>query len=163
MAADGKAAVILDLNNGVFRIHLQFLNQQGIRRGDPKLISAVRLNKQSFAGADISNVLSNNRRFILYQKEVNVIGSQVKDRLFLQPIDSREGTRIGDPIQLAAGDNGDLTGLQGLAIDPKGRFVIFETFQGLFFLGLDITGRASGIPKLIAADTLDSVDVLLDP
>ena len=77
-------------------------------------------------------------------------------------IDS-EGIAIGERNQISS----DVVHYQSAAIDPKGRFVIYITreFGGsdLVYQALDLIGRPSGAPRVLATRVSNGVDLLKDP
>jgi hypothetical protein len=147
IAADGMMAVRI-MGNDDDQVIAQPLRADGIPTGLPK----VAAHFDSF-DVDVSNVLPNGRRFIVFTDRNGTCGR------FLQVIDGATGARLGSPIELTSEPCGESN--QSMAIDPLGRFVIFNVSgdeagcsgsgnDPLFYLAISQdTGHPSGTLKQI--------------
>lgn len=138
VTADGRLAYGATFYPNAGKFFVQFLRADGRPTGNPVLIASGDIRQ-----TDISNVLSGNRRLAVYvSKDTNLLMSQF--------IDATTGARIGSSRVIAAANPGFL---QTVALDPDGRFVLFDGIlcakANMFFQALDPTGAASGNPILL--------------
>jgi hypothetical protein len=151
ISADGRMAVLAyEPNSGSYALVVQPLDANGRPQGIPVVKS-----QECLYDLDVSNLLPNGRRFVAY---TDCSGSN--DVRVLQAVDGSTGALLGGVKLLDPREAGE--GNQSVAIDPLGRFVIYDvdsTEVGcpsgqdpLFFLKLNpSTGEPAGTPKRITA------------
>ena len=90
-------------------------------------------------------------------------GGSIVDHLYLQIINSDSGEKIGPRITLHQPHERDFNSYsQNVAIDPSGKFVVFED-SSLFFLKLNSSGRKKGLLKnLVPNKTISGIDLLVE-
>ncbi len=161
VSSDGKFMLISDLITSTNPNKQKLLIQRLGPMGHP-IAKPVPLPTGGIPSAnDISGPLPNGQRYVLYSLD----GSPSSPRnrpMFLQVINSA-GTPVGERNQIGL----DVVHYQSAAIDPKGRFVIYITreFDGsdLVYQALDVIGRPSGAPRVLARHVSNGVDLLKDP
>jgi len=158
-------------NDFADKIYSQQISATGAPVGTPNVIGDLGGNKtpsgaSQVSGIDVTNPLASGRRFVVFAtRSLDTPDSSNGDDLVLQAIDANTGVKIGNAIKLLTNDEMILTMMQGIAVDPDGRFVLFtrrpvlSTAPGtsdpsgdvardsLFFQKLNADGTASGNPK----------------
>lgn len=127
LASDGGAATtnrnVPDVRNPPpDRLYYQTLNSNGKPQGNPVLLAT----SQDIEASDVSNILGGGNRFIAYVIDTN-------NSINLQVVDA-SGAKVGAPIKIRGSVRRDVDD-QTIAIDPRGRFVVFTA-----------TGSAYGCP-----------------
>lgn len=127
ISADGTMVLVDDDNN----VYLNPFNPQTGKAGDPRTVVFEDVND-----VDVTNVLPNGRRFVVYYSEPDTL-------YYLQVIDGATGQRVKSPILLSSLSPSEED--QEIAVDPLGRFVVV----GFYADDLGVCGLANGIPALI--------------
>jgi len=162
VAADAGMSFWIDTKPHEPRLYVQPLDQDGNIHGTSQFIVDV-FNSPfgTFGGVDLTNELPNKRRFVVYVYRPEDSGGSIPDHLFLQVINSDSGEKIGprktlySPIEFTFPQN-------LVAIDPLGKFVIFEDAD-LMFQALDPSGARKGVAKALVPNvTLAGIDVLIE-
>ena len=154
ISSKGRILLFLDkIGNKPGRVMLQRLKATGQSIGNP-----VEVVRGSVTPDDVSNVVSRNKRFVIYNRD------HIHPKLYLQVIDNDSLQGIGPAVFLA---NQTGFGLQTAVMDPRGRFVVYA--QGgpgktsfVVFQALDSTGHPSGQPKVIGEKVQGGMDILED-
>jgi hypothetical protein len=171
VSADGRFAYFIDITDTESQLFIQRLGSLGKPQGPPVLIDSWKTKARAVWCADITNVLSAQRRFVIYMVAVGLrpfVPPSVNDQLFLQVIDDSTGNKVGSRIPLRSYNL--LESRQGLAVDPLGRFYISGVRDalhpggptGVIFQALDATGHASGSQRVLAPVSSIIVGVGLD-
>jgi hypothetical protein len=162
ISSDGRMSFWIDTKPHEPRLYVQPLDQDGKIHGAPEFIVDV-FNTPfgTFGGVDLTNELPEKRRFVVYVYRPEDRGGSIPDHLFLQVIDSDSGEKVGprktlySPIEFSFPQN-------LAAIDPLGKFVIFED-EDLMFQALDSNGAKKGALKTLVPNiTLSGIDLLLE-
>jgi hypothetical protein len=149
VAPNGRLAYWGDVNTTKPREDDLFVRPLG-PLGQP-ILKAVKIDQifsqtalvSTFDGADGTNVLPGNKRFVVYIKAPPPPDQGFPpNTLILQQVDALSGHEIADPIVLLR--TIDVAG--NVRIDPEGRFVIFGSVA---YLALDSTGHPSGKPRFL--------------
>jgi hypothetical protein len=169
-SADGKFAIAVNHEVPYSTLFLQKLGKEGKPVKDPVQIGQIFGELGGFRAVDITGVLPNNQRWLLYVYHVFDCCSFYPHILYLQPVDASTGETIGDPrIILDKKRAEDVEfGTQGIAVDPAGRFVVLSAgwvknpTDSLWFQALDENGRRIGpLKSLYRSDSVvDRVDIL---
>lgn len=156
-------------NNNEEHIYAQVLNGNHLPVDDPEIVG---VSGPQTSSVDVSNLLSGNRRFVVYNtRSLDTPDTSNGDDLVLQVIDGTTAQKIAAPKTLQSDQEMTMGQWQTIAVDPDGRFVLFtkrplkstppgtdDTLQGtltqgnrdsLYYLKLDANGNASGSPKLL--------------
>jgi hypothetical protein len=151
ISADGRILMFdRHVRIGFHELVIQRLNLEGHAVGKQAIAAAGRV----VFPRDISNVLSGNRRFVLYSS----------GPLFIQVISNGENlANIGSNIRLP----GTFVSAESqvAAIDPDAHFLIHIAPTNpprLMFQALDALGSASGAPRLLATGASTGLDILKD-
>ncbi|HET6268166.1 MAG TPA: hypothetical protein VFG11_10650 [Acidobacteriota bacterium] len=148
MSADGSMEASALDNNNSLRDHIYIQPQDANGPlGDPAVVIE---HGQQVEDMDITNLLPNGKRFLVFEDDNT-------ENYFLQVLNGVSGDRIGSPILLTSKLDGEVD--QQIAIDPQGRFVLFNIADSevgctksdpVFFQKLDPnSGSPMGIPKQI--------------
>jgi hypothetical protein len=136
------------------KLYVQPLRPDGLPTGTP----VVSAKGDVPLASDISTPLTNGSRLLAFF-------DFQKGMIFVQPVDAATGKKlVGTPYPIVT-DGGQQT--QTIAIDPKGRFVVYidsASCDGeVKFQALDATGHASGTPKtIVSCSDTKFADVGLD-
>ena len=157
ISSDGKVLFFLNQKSGSAGISENgFALQHLGNRGRPIGIPVIAAKGKNVIPMDVSGVVSQNRRFLLYTNSFS------SPKLFLQAVDADSFAKIGNQILISS----DIYILgQTAAIDPTGHFVTYIANGGsriLFFQAIDILGQPSGVPKIIATKIVSGIDILKD-
>ena len=148
----GSCGFALSADGGMFgytngrRMFLQRLESTGRPIGKPQLIRQGRVGIR-----DVSALLGDGKRYLLYSEHSD---------LFLQPVDSLTGSKMGERKRLVT----HLVNLVEAALDPLGRFVIYTADaprigRALTFQALDALGNPSGRARVIGPEAY-GIDIL---
>lgn len=113
IAADGGMIAMMSFGDAHIKLAVQPLKPTGLPNGTPQVSSAPACTHD----VDITSMLSNGRRFVVYN-------DCDADHLILQAVDGATGAKKGTQKQLTSLTDGEQN--QAIAIDPQGRFVIFN-------------------------------------
>jgi hypothetical protein len=155
ISADGHAYVYTDYIRGVTHDYRQVLFQHQGRDFKPSGKLRAVSPRGRVDAVDISNLLSGERRFVLYIQNQ----TRVYDALYLQALRAWTGESLGKRILVAR-----QTGfLRDAVIDPAGRFVVYmetERLWGIVYQRLDVSGQPVGKPKMLVAAGGGGLDIL---
>lgn len=165
VSSDGRVGFVrIDpTTDNLDEVYVTPLKANGLPAGDPTVI----VKRHEVEEIDATNMLSGNRRFVVYLDDQNSL-------LFLQVVDGTTLAKQG-PVKLIASPDVDADD-QILAIDPLGRFVIYLQVSSscsgsdIMYLALDANGNPAGNPKAIASpcslspnyDAFEGIDLLLE-
>lgn len=153
VSADGLMAVRIVGTTSNTKIAAQPLRPDGRPNGVPSVMSVF---DNSF-DIDVTSLLPNGRRFIVFNDGTDCFH-------WLQVLDGATGAKLGSPIQLGSLKCGEAN--QSIAVDPLGRFVVFDVdgtdagcstsgLNPLFFVPLNqSTGQPAGPAKQITSCNL---------
>lgn len=186
VASDAMMALSNDHDSPPEKIYTQPLKAHGLpTQIPPFVITNYEGTTVHFPSVDISNTMSNGRRLAAYSSSLPTAApAGVSANLIkVQQVDGMTGEKILTP-QIV--DNSPRIGfLQTLAIDPKGRFMLFNRAMGipvapnspkdsctsgdeLVYQALDSTGNAVGSPIVLteACDLsifgIQGIDILME-
>lgn len=159
VSSDGRTAFWAQHGTNLM---VQPLNEAG-RPNGPSILIASSFGGAGFIGsADISGVLSGNKRFVVYNNASEDLGGTIPDHLMLQKIDAVTFARIGKRITLYSPGLFDINPNQSVAIDPLGRFFVYIDRSGqLRFQALNDQGKPRGSPVVLFPSGANTgVDIL---
>ncbi len=153
VSSDGRVLVLIHRglpDTPLSQLFFQRLTRSGKPAGTPVLLQELQNCCGGLINPDLTNRLPDGKRFVVYVSAPQDFSSLIPNSVFLQPINSTTGTLIGSRKTLIP-ESDDLfldVAIQGLAIDPKGQFVLISAraanLRGLLFLALDESGNRLG-------------------
>lgn len=166
VAPDAMMALSNDHDSPPDKLYTQALNRHGLpTQIDPFVITNYDGTDLDFQSVDVSNPMANGRRFAVYTsgfgRQTGAAGGAPVGAadVIVQQINGVTGDKIQSPRTINSSFRGGF--LQTVAVDPKGRFVLFTLGVGpfarpqngicgfgdeLLYQALDGTGHAAGDP-----------------
>jgi hypothetical protein len=148
-------------NNNEEHIYAQPLKAGHLPKGDPVVVG---ISGDQTAAVDVSNPLSGNRRFVVYNtRSLDDPDTSNGDDVVVQVIDATTAQKLGGPHVLQSDQEIQMGMWQGVAVDPGGEFILFvrrpvktggdpmdvNNRDSLYYLKIDTNGNAVGTPKLL--------------